>query len=61
MAFPRKVYIVVARHETAPELAAHVIQYAPGSTMFERFGAHAAVPGEGAVPGGEASVNEASA
>jgi len=35
----KKVYIAVARHETAPELAAHVIQYAPGSTMFERFGA----------------------
>ena len=35
----RKVYIALARHETAPELAAHVIQYAPGSSMFERFGA----------------------
>jgi hypothetical protein len=35
----RKVYIAVARHETAPELAAHVIQYVPGSSMFERFGA----------------------
>jgi len=34
----KKVYIAVARHETAPELAAHVIQYAPGSTMFERLG-----------------------
>ena len=35
----RKVYIAVARHETAPELAAHVIQYAPGASMFERLGA----------------------
>ena len=35
----KKVYIAVARHESAPELAAHVIQYAPGATMFERFGA----------------------
>ena len=35
----KKVYIVVARHETAPELAAHVVQYAPGATMFERLGA----------------------
>ena len=35
----RKVYIAVARHETAPELAAHVVQYAPGSSMFERLGA----------------------
>jgi hypothetical protein len=35
----KKVYIAVARYETAPELAAHVIQYAPGSTMFERLGA----------------------
>ena len=35
----KKVYIAVARHETASELAAHVIQYAPGSTMYERFGA----------------------
>ncbi len=35
----QKVYIVVARHETAPELAAHVIQYAPGSSIFERMGA----------------------
>jgi hypothetical protein len=35
----KKVYIAVARHESAPELAAHVIQYAPGSTMFDRLGA----------------------
>ena len=35
----RKIYIVVARHETAPELAAHVIQYVPGSSMVERMGA----------------------
>lgn len=35
----KKVYIAVARYETAPELAAHVIQYAPGATMFERLGA----------------------
>ena len=35
----RKVYIVVARHETAPELAAHVIQYVPGSSTYERLGA----------------------
>jgi hypothetical protein len=35
----RKVYIAVARHESAPELAAHVIQYAPGATTFERLGA----------------------
>jgi hypothetical protein len=34
----RKVYIAVARHATAPELAAHVIQYAPGASMFERLG-----------------------
>ena len=35
----RKVYIAVARHESAPELAAHVIQYAPGASLFERLGA----------------------
>ena len=35
----KKVYIAVARHESAPELAAHVIQYAPGSSTYERFGA----------------------
>ena len=35
----KKVYIAVARHETASELAAHVIQYAPGATVYDRFGA----------------------
>ena len=35
----KKVYIAVARHETASELAAHVIQYAPGGTVYDRFGA----------------------
>ena len=35
----RKIYIAVARHESAPELAAHVVQYAPGAALFERLGA----------------------
>ena len=35
----QKVYIVVARHESAPELAAHVIRYVPGSPTIERMGA----------------------
>ena len=33
-----KIYIVAARHETAPELAAYVMGYTPGATTFERFG-----------------------
>jgi hypothetical protein len=34
----KRIYIALASHATAPELAALVIQYAPGSTTYDMFG-----------------------
>ena len=33
----KRIYIAVVRHETAPELAAHVIRYVPGSGLADRI------------------------
>jgi len=33
----KRVYVAVVRHETAPELVAHVIRYVPGSGLADRI------------------------